>query len=409
VAKEIIRQAAHRMLPALFLRQRSDRIEPAVGERLGIYEVMAWIDFFIDQERLLLDSVTALNVAEKVDLGSGIATGATGVGIICDVIGLFRLGNHYHRHSAAVAEQTGHPPSIGNAYMGWGLHRLYSGQWDETAVEQLEKAAEAYQKTGDLRERGTIISILRQMYLWKGDFARSLELCQELIQIGQDGSDPLLWAWGLQGAGAVWQRTGPLDEAIASLAKAVDLQGSIPNYVEQVEAMGELGWCYLRQGDVAAATAIVDEAEQLKIEHSLMEIVVNSPRNARAEVYLVKAEQADESEKAAMMKKAGQACRMLLKTCKTFHIGLPVAARLRGRHEWLRGKPRAARRWWQRGLAAAEDLGARYEVGMLHLEVGRRLEDRARLERAEAIFAEIGARMDLEQVRALLGGAEARS
>lgn len=43
----------------------------------------------------------------------------------------------------------------------------------------------------------------------------------------------------------------------------------------------------------------------------------------------------------------------------------------------------------------AEEMGMRYELAMTHLEIGKRLKDRAHLEKAEAIFAEIGAEFDL--------------
>jgi hypothetical protein len=44
----------------------------------------------------------------------------------------------------------------------------------------------------------------------------------------------------------------------------------------------------------------------------------------------------------------------------------------------------------------------RYELGMTHLEMGQRLKDRNHLEKAEAIFAEIGGEFDLAQTRKLL-------
>jgi hypothetical protein len=44
----------------------------------------------------------------------------------------------------------------------------------------------------------------------------------------------------------------------------------------------------------------------------------------------------------------------------------------------------------------------RYELGMTHLEMGQRLKNRGHLERAEAIFAEIGAEFDLQEARKLL-------
>ncbi len=47
-------------------------------------------------------------------------------------------------------------------------------------------------------------------------------------------------------------------------------------------------------------------------------------------------------------------------------------------------------------------MGMRYELGMTHLEMGQRLKDHAHLEKAQAIFAEIGAEWDLAQTRKLL-------
>jgi hypothetical protein len=47
-------------------------------------------------------------------------------------------------------------------------------------------------------------------------------------------------------------------------------------------------------------------------------------------------------------------------------------------------------------------MGARYDLGMTHLELGRRLSDDEHLKQAEAIFAEIGAEFDLAETRRLL-------
>jgi hypothetical protein len=44
----------------------------------------------------------------------------------------------------------------------------------------------------------------------------------------------------------------------------------------------------------------------------------------------------------------------------------------------------------------------RYQSGMSHLEMGRRLKDLQHLQQAETIFAEIGAEWDLAQAQKLL-------
>jgi hypothetical protein len=41
---------------------------------------------------------------------------------------------------------------------------------------------------------------------------------------------------------------------------------------------------------------------------------------------------------------------------------------------------------------------------MIHLEMGQRLGDRTHLEKAERVFAEIGAELDLARTKKLLGG-----
>ena len=76
--------------------------------------------------------------------------------------------------------------------------------------------------------------------------------------------------------------------------------------------------------------------------------------------------------------------------------------RLQGTFDWLSDKPAKARKWWHKSLAEAERRGLRYDVGMTHWELGYRLGERAHLEKAEALFAEIGAAWDLARVKAYL-------
>jgi len=140
------------------------------------------------------------------------------------------------------------------------------------------------------------------------------------------------------------------------------------------------------------------------VEHHVREPINNARlRDGLAEAYLLAAEQNDKSKRAEWLKRAGRACRAALQhSQKAVRSGLPEAMRLRGRYEWLRGKRATAQQWWQRSLAEAEALGMRYELGVTHLEMGQRLGERAHLEKAEAIFAEIGAEWDLAKARELL-------
>ena len=164
-----------------------------------------------------------------------------------------------------------------------------------------------------------------------------------------------------------------------------------------------MGQCYLRLGDVDQALSVFGECQRLSVEYNLMKSpVLTRFRNGLAEAYLLAVEHSDNTESAGWLKKAGKACKVALKKGKVYLPGLPEAMMLRGRYEWLRGKHKAAENWWRRSLALAEKMGVRYDLGRTLLELGQSIGERGHVERAETIFAEIGAQWDLAKAQEAL-------
>jgi tetratricopeptide (TPR) repeat protein len=373
-----------------------------VEESVRIYEVIGWIDVYIDHERLLLAALQALNLAERNSFSVGIAMGFFAMGTICDFMGISRLAGYYHRHAMALAERVQHPSALGHAHVGLAVHEQSLGR-SETVDGHYRRAAEAYWEAGDMRGWGVSIAMLcRLLCLHVGDFTHSLQQAQELVRVGQDGADAQVLGWGLHGQGLVQWRTGLLDEAVNYIQRAVELYRAIPNYLAVAFGSSELGQCYLCQGKLQQALAVLEESNQLIADQGLTGIMLTSPRNGLLAAYLLAAEHAEESERADWLNKAKQACKTALKQGKINRSGLPHAMRLQGTYKWLRGKPAAARKWWQRSLALAEEMGQRYDLGMTYLEMGQRLKEQAHLKRAEAILAEIGAEWDLARAREAL-------
>ncbi len=148
------------------------------------------------------------------------------------------------------------------------------------------------------------------------------------------------------------------------------------------------------------ALAELEKCRRVKTERR----VINSysdvtTLNNMAETYLWLAEQGGELQKNMSLKKAKSTCHAALREGAKMHPKLPKAMRLQGTYEWLRGKHAAAQKWWQKSLTEAERMGLQYDVGMVHLEMGQRLGERAHMEQAEAISAEIGAELDLAKAR----------
>ena len=124
---------------------------------------------------------------------------------------------------------------------------------------------------------------------------------------------------------------------------------------------------------------------------------------AVAEAYVVAAEQSSAGERKTWLRKARRACRDAMKASRTARHRKPEVLLLRGRLAWITNRHAAAVRDWQRSLALAKAAGQQFDLGRVHLEMGRRLGDRDHLERAEAILAEIGAEWDLACAREALG------
>jgi hypothetical protein len=141
----------------------------------------------------------------------------------------------------------------------------------------------------------------------------------------------------------------------------------------------------------------VAQEHQVIEPHSRMNLL-----NSLAEVTLYAFEHGSGSERATWLQKARQACLASTKNSSACKPKAAEAMRLRGTYEWLMGRQAAAQKWWQRGLAEAERMGQRYEMGMLHAEMGMRRRERAHLDTAEALFAGIGAELDLAGVRKVL-------
>jgi tetratricopeptide (TPR) repeat protein len=241
--------------------------------------------------------------------------------------------------------------------------------------------------------------------LWhRENFADRLHLGQEVVRVSRDAADRQGEGWGLFMMATALDQAGALEEAVADLERAMELAKGVPDHQVTVFASGVLARCHLRQGNLEKALTVLEQScQQIRI-HRLRGFPCVPVWMSLAQAYLLAAEQAQEPSRSYALRKARWACRVALKQRK-FDRGSRVAAcRMQGSYHWLRGKSKPAQQWWQRSLEMAQALGAHYELGLTHLEMGKCLGDPSHLKQAEAIFAEMGAKFDLAQARKLLPG-----
>jgi len=405
ILRHTILQCGHRFAPALVLPP-GQVADPAAEERVSLYKTRAWIDYFGDQERLVYDCLALLNSAERSHSAIGSATGASAIGLVLDMVGLFGLASRYHHRAVALSNDIPDPAAIGGALHLLGYHHVLLGSWND-ALEALRRSSASLRAAGTLREwAGAEALIAQAVDISRGDFQVALERSRELVRVGEDAGDSHMVLWGLNGRAMAERCLGRLDDAEATSRTTIELSRGIPDYGALAIAGGVLGSCHLRRGAPTAAVAILEETNRLIDQWHSRGWEITLARNALAEAYLGEAERASGPPRARALAKARRACRAALHQGRRFRGGLPGAMRSRGTWAWLTGKPSSARRWWARSVALATDLGMRPETAMTRLEMGRRLGERGRLEESIRVFGAIGMESDLAAARAVLESCE---
>jgi class 3 adenylate cyclase/tetratricopeptide (TPR) repeat protein len=400
--REMLAQVSHRLWPRLFIRPISEATHPGREDEALIYSTAAAIDAFTFSERFLLLTVRLLNISERRGYPLGVVLGAGGLGTVFDFLGLFRLANAYVRRAVDTAEKLQQPRVLGFAYYYLQTHELHLCELTQS-LEHGRRAAQIAIEAGYLGDWAYPAAFIAWSYTHLGNLPEAMALSQEIIRFGRDAGVQAAWCWGEAALGYALRRQGQFQEAAKHQQKAIELAEAIPDYIYHIIAGAELSLCYLRQGDWRAALAQLETCQRIAAERRLIEPYGRTNTlNNLAEAYLFAVEHSDKSEKADWLNKSGEACRVALKQAPRHRTKWPKAMRLQGTYEWLNGKPVNARKWWHKSLAEAERTGLRYDAGVTHLELGYRLGERVHLEKAEAIFAEIGAEWDLARARELL-------
>jgi len=395
---EIVRQVAHRFLPAVFLKPVSETVSPEVEELVRTCEITAWIEAFGDTKRFLISALRVINTSERTGYASGMARGNAGLGITGNLLAMYRLAYSYHHRSHAAAIQSGNPAAIGLSHLGLAHYFNCLGQWGR-AIEYCEKAADTYHEIGELRGWGYVTYMKAFALSRMGNFSSALQYAGDVARTGSEGADPQTCCWGLWTQGHVLRCLGRFQEAMESLSEAMRLAESAQDYVFHVAASHELGVCYLRRGELDNSLRLLEEAKNYFVLHPTRAMIYLPFLNGLPQAHLAAAEENEGQERSSRLKQAASALKPALKQGKQYPGVMPEVMLLKGRYEWLRGKSKSARKWWLQSLSLAEKLNQPYDVGLTLSEMGLRMKEKDSLEKAEAVFTKLGAEWDAARVR----------
>ncbi|MBI3960647.1 MAG: AAA family ATPase, partial [Chloroflexi bacterium] len=388
---EIGRQLLYRLSAKLAVALFPPPAPEIVSEQNRILEAVNWINIVSHPERFLLSVLRSLNLAERVNDARYRVMGYMGMLTVADFFGLYRIGGFYGRLGQALAEDRNEPLIVSYAMQGLTMHASWQGQ-PQPAVVFGRRSADAYQQVGNLRGWGAATMLGGETLVYAGELAQAASHAAELIRLGEDGGDAQVLAWGYSVLGPVQRMQGRLDEAVASFQRYWELSLAIPDYISIVVAQAELGQTLLLQGKLDEGMAALERSLTVAQEQNVQGgRFLGRVYCGLADGDLCQAAATNGERRNQWLVKAQLACRQARRWTRSYRPWQPEAYRLQGEWEWLRGRSSAARSWWQRSLAEAEAIGTRYELARTLATMGHHWDDAGLVERANALFAQIGA------------------
>ncbi len=395
ILAEAAKQIILRLLPGLLKKAGGLDEHPGEVECIAAYESIVWVDLVGKPKRFLLDTLRALNLAERINHPEHATFGYIFLGGGLVLVGRFGLAERYARYALDLTEKIDNPGVLADVHNILTVIASFQGQV-ERALEHGRIAAQLLRKAGSIRGWGNANLIVGETKVYTSQYAEAAQIADEVIKVGQDSGDLQVKAWGYGVRGLVERYTRAPEVAIESYRRAYELAAKVPDYIGQVDALVMIGHNYLLMDQVELALASLNEAEHLSRAHN----VFGGRFESRicisfACAYLMGVEMAREGEQKPYLEKAIRACKEARRRVRSYRPYAAEAFRLQGSCDWLRGRTQQARQWWDKSLDMASEIGQPYEQAMTYWEIGLRLEDSTHLAKAKMLLNEIGARHSL--------------
>lgn len=388
----------------LFRAPRTNKRDAAdAKERYRIYEVMGWIDFFIDRERMFLDSLYALHSAQAYDLLAEAAQAQAGVAIALDMLPWRGAAAVFIERATCDAERSGHPRALAYATFARGIHAHFIEGNVTGATAMFEQSVDVYRRIGEVRGAGAAASCWLHGHLLRGEFALCASRAETEAAIAADTGDQQVRAWfegHLMYIGFV--RGDTIEEVVRQADRNLAVFQAIPDYSALAQTKALISLCYLAQGQRSTALRVAELTLAILEEHQvrgpMVPYVLGWLADSAVAVLAARSAAASGDEQRI----ASYIGRELLRSGRRTREGRVCALRWRGAVAWASGRRRRARQYWRMALLAAEALCAHFETARTWLDIGRFSADADALGRAEALFRAMGATVKADEAHILL-------
>jgi eukaryotic-like serine/threonine-protein kinase len=306
-------------------------------------------------------------------------------------LGAFRMGRRHIADALRAVESRPHDTLWARTMGMLGAANYAAGRLDEAevffrqAVEPLDRVAEYFTSFSH--------HFLRHLYAVRGDIPSELAEAEAEIALGTIRGDDEALAWGMFGKASALARAGRTDEARELAERALEILRRKKSLAIAV-ALVVMGFVQMQASDYASARSALEEsARVIRVKLWFMEVAAptfpllvesllgpcwSDPENGPGQVV---------ARKARRESRFARFIGWLFPNCR------PHGLRVSGRAAFALGKTKQAALYLERSIAAAEELGARYDLARAWLDASFVIPEKADeyRRRGQQLLDELGA------------------
>jgi tetratricopeptide (TPR) repeat protein len=309
--------------------------------------------------------------------------------------------------SAGTAGRNAARDALAHAYYLQGAIYLRYADYAR-AVQVCQKSIALYDQLGNLPGAGAAHNNLASAFFDLGDWPQAAKHYQQALQIATQIGNVHESGLIANNLGEVYRYRGELEQAQAHYEQSLHIWQSLGSIYGQAFLHMNLATVALKQARWASAIEQLEQCQKLCAQIDAQDFTAEAYRHL-AEAHLGQSQERGQQASSEIDKALEYANRSLqLAQTQEMKLEEGTARRILGRIYMHQGQYRDAERELQISQATLEALDHQYQIGQtlvdlakLYRKQGQELKFRQSLERATAIFEQLGAKLDLERVRQL--------
>jgi tetratricopeptide (TPR) repeat protein len=350
----------------------------------------------------------SMELADRLELSPALVRSYAFMALTASLTPLKGVARRWVEHALASAEKLGDERTLLYCLARLAGYSTSVCSWEEND-RWLSRAEEIARRLGDGRRLEECLIISSYGLELRGRLSEVASRTREQLTAALRRGDGQTTFFARAALTPVLAQLGHGDEALSILEEGRAWVAEKAIHGERTWFQCSLTRCHRAQGNLARAVESARAALELMRERRPVLFTQGIGTAAVAETLQMAWEQAQPAQVRDLARVAKQARAILDVYAMSYASIQPMALIIQGTEAWLEGKHARALSRLRRALAEARRLGLTFSEAKAHFELGRRLsspERRVQLERAVALFGEMGARYEEGLAREELSRAE---